>query len=95
MKIAYLTKSIFVLIIGIILLTIGFTFFFKKEPQIAINLRFLQLVIVNGSLEIILGLGFIIGGIYTFINRTKLTKDETSRRKYEGKAKSKGFKHIS
>jgi len=87
-------KSIAVLIAGVILVYFGICFYTNEPPLWGISLAFLQPVMVDGVVPLILGVGFIIGGTITLYNRKKYVENELSRRREKGKEKQKGFRTI-
>lgn len=66
------------------------------KPYTGINLLTLQPTIIDGTIAILLGSGFFIGGIYILSNREKLEKDlkdNIVKRKKEAVRSPKWLKH--
>ena len=59
---------------GILLFGIGFYIFFFLEPAFAVNLKTQQPVVANGTILLILGVGFFAGGLYRNLNRKNVFK---------------------
>ena len=62
-------KSLIVFIIGLTLFFYGIYQYFFTQPYASLSIAFLQPVMVNGSLMLIIGSGFIIGSIIIFKRR--------------------------
>lgn len=69
-------KSMKVLAVGMILLVYGFIRYLFFAPNTGINLLTLQPTMIDGSISLILGIGFIIGGLYSLNYRQKLAKEK-------------------
>jgi hypothetical protein len=63
-------------ILGAFFFVVGIYAFFFKEPNVAINLKTQQPYVANGTILLILGLGFISIGLYRIIFKAKVFKNE-------------------
>jgi tellurite resistance protein TehA-like permease len=61
---------------GIVLFGIGLYSFFFLEPDIGVYLKSQQPFIANGTIALVLGIGFFSGGLYRILNRKKSFKNE-------------------
>ena len=68
---------------GIFFFVIGFLQFFFTEPKVGISLKFLQPIMIDGSLFLILGIVTSIVGVYRIYNEKKLFEEEISTAKRE------------
>ena len=72
----FVRLSWLLLIGGFILFSLGLTKFLFFSPGFGINLKTQQPVVLNGSLMIILGLVFFLGGIYRIRHKNKAFQNE-------------------
>lgn len=90
-------KSLIFLAIGIPLLTFGLVRYLFFKPELGINLMTELPTIIDGSIPLVFGLLFILGGIHTYMNIGKLARkmenDDVERRK-DARNSPKWLKHY-
>lgn len=77
-------QSIILLVIGLLITAIGLYTLFFKEPVVFINSYRNQLTVSDGSLELLIGLGFIIGSLmrYLYRNENEEKKNHEKRKNW-------------
>jgi tellurite resistance protein TehA-like permease len=85
----YYRYTIIYLIIGVILFTIGIIKYFFLVPYLTYNLRTLLPTISDGSLFLLLGLGFIVISFYRIKNKKKIINNELEWQKKNKKKEEK------
>jgi amino acid transporter len=71
------------LFFGFFFFVLGFLQFFFTEPKVGISLKFLQPLMLDGSLFLIIGLITTIAGVYRLRNEKKLFEAEISTERKE------------
>lgn len=68
--------SLFYLIFGFVLLSIGLYRFLFLTPEVGVNLKTMQPVLINGVFIFIIGLGLFCIGLYRVFNQKKAFDEE-------------------
>ena len=84
-----INRTILLMVVGFVLLTWGFLKYFFTSPTIGYSNRIHEFVIENGTIQIILGIGVIIGGILTYRQRYKIINDKKNNKKIKNWLKYK------
>jgi hypothetical protein len=73
--------SIVLLISGSLFLVWGIDIMFFDEPSVFFDNYRYQIIVSNGTLQLIIGIGFLIGGIIHFRTRNVIEKPKTKEKR--------------